>query len=452
MTSYICKIFSFLILVCAHSFACTQGTWERVNIPTNQFLKSVCFVDSLYGWVAGDSGTMLHTTDGGATWIHQDTHADNEVVDVFFLNRNLGWASSFKYAATPYGTVLLKTTNGGASWQSQTYPTENIFITCILFLDSLNGWMGGKPHALVKTTNGGVIWTQAAIDTSTLAFFPVLGIQFYDGQHGYAYGGIFDIAGVIWHTSNGGDMWYAIDPAEAPADEVHGLHIFDSLHAMGAGGDPDFGYGVGMIHTSDGGLSWNYDELDIQGYASDLDFRDATEAWAPLGTKRKLIFSLDAGLTWSPVPTPDSTIIYDMTFPDSRHGFAVGKNGAFIKYLPPVIPSVTPVSFKPDNFFIYQNYPNPFTISTKIKYHVPLTGKYSTLLSQIPVGFIEIKIYSVLGNETATIKNIDISPGEHELEFKAENLPGGIYLYQLQLISAGKTIQLAPPKKFSLLK
>ena len=281
---------SFLLFVQFSSFS--QGSWQRINVPTVQYLKSVCFVDSLYGWIAGDSGIILHTTNGGITWTAQDTHATHPVEDVFFLNRNEGWASTVNFTTPPFGTILLKTANGGASWATQLYPTENIFITCILYRDSQNGWMGGTPHALVKTTDGGVTWTQAAIDTSTLAFFPVLSIQFYNSQYGYASGGMFDIAGVVWRTSNGGDKWYAIDPSQAPADEVHGLHIFDSIHVMGAGGDPDFGYGVGMIRTSDGGVNWMYDELSIQGNAYDLDFRNDSEVWAPLGPRRLMIYSL----------------------------------------------------------------------------------------------------------------------------------------------------------------
>jgi photosystem II stability/assembly factor-like uncharacterized protein len=317
---------SFLLFVQFSSFS--QGSWQRINVPTVQYLKSVCFVDSLYGWIAGDSGIILHTTNGGITWTAQDTHATHPVEDVFFLNRNEGWASTVNFTTPPFGTILLKTANGGASWATQLYPTENIFITCILYRDSQNGWMGGTPHALVKTTDGGVTWTQAAIDTSTLAFFPVLSIQFYNSQYGYASGGMFDIAGVVWRTSNGGDKWYAIDPSQAPADEVHGLHIFDSIHVMGAGGDPDFGYGVGMIRTSDGGVNWMYDELSIQGNAYDLDFRNDSEVWAPLGPRRLMIYSLDGGVTWDQVTPPDNAAIYDVTFPDDRHGFAVGRDGS----------------------------------------------------------------------------------------------------------------------------
>ncbi|MCX6304015.1 MAG: YCF48-related protein [Bacteroidetes bacterium] len=437
----------FLAGVASHA----QGTWERIHVATTQDLNSVCFVDSLYGWVAGDSGVIFHTTDGGFNWVQQDTHATNDVEDIFFLDRNLGWASTYNYTSVPYGTVLLKTTNGGANWASHVYPVENIFITCILFRDTLNGWMGGRPHALVKTTDGGINWIQAAIDTSTLAFFPVLSIQFYNEKYGYASGGMFDIAGVTWHTSNGGEMWYAIDADEAPADEVHGLHMFDSLHVMGSGGDPDFGYGVGMIRTSDGGLNWTYDELDIQGNAYDLDFRNDHEAWAPLGTRRKLIYSMDAGVTWAPVITPDTTAIYDMIFPDTLHGFAVGKEGAVIKYHPPVIPSVPAFGLPHERYALSQNIPNPVQARTTFRFTVPPACTYQSSVTR-QTALLQLKVCNIFGEEVASLVNEAPSPGDHEVVFDAGNLPAGIYFYLLRLSTPGQEVVVAGPYRMAVIR
>jgi photosystem II stability/assembly factor-like uncharacterized protein len=414
-------------------------------------LKSVCFVDSLYGWIAGDSGIILHTMNGGLSWIPQNTHSTNPVEDVFFLNRNLGWAATVNFTTMPFGTVLLKTTDGGENWTSQVYPTENIFMTCILYRDSLNGWMGGKPHALVKTTNGGNTWTQASIDTSTLAFFPVLSIQFYNEQYGYASGGMFDIAGVIWRTSNGGDKWYAIDPSQAPADEVHGLHIFDSIHVMGAGGDPDFGYGVGMIRTADGGLNWTYDELDIQGNAYDIDFRDENEVWAPLGPKRLLIYSLDGGVTWTQVDPPDNAAIYDMTFPDPLHGFAVGRDGVVLKYHPPVIPSVGEVTKIGAGYQLFQNVPNPATTETLIRMTVPEGNQYQNQGSPAPRQILQLKVFNFLGKEVFSLVNEPLTPGDHEIEFNTASLPAGVYIYLLQLKADGTSLTVAGPRRMNIL-
>ncbi|MBL6950755.1 MAG: T9SS type A sorting domain-containing protein [Bacteroidales bacterium] len=408
-------ILSFLISPSVSS----QGTWERIDVPTDQDLRSVCFIDSLYGWAAGDSGMIIHTADGGESWEIQDSQTEYDVMSLFFLDRNQGWASSINYATLPYGTIILKTTTGGDDWTSTPYPEENIFITCMLFFDSLTGWMGGQPHALVKTTNGGTDWTQASIDTSILAFFPVLGIQFFNEQIGYACGGIFDIAGVTWRTTNGGEMWYALEPSQAPADEVHGLHIFDATHVMGAGGDPDYGYGVGILRTADGGLNWDYDELGIQGNAYDLDFRNASEVWAPLGQRLKFIYSLDTGNTWTSIPTPDSTAIFDVTFPDSMHGFAVGSEGAFLRYNPPVHPAIPPLQHKSEHVSC-QLYPNPTKGNSKFE------------IRNLEPGFISIQIYSLLGTEVASLVNKNLPAGKHQVDFIGGSLPAGVYLYQLR--------------------
>lgn len=331
-----------------------QGSWEVMDVPTTQHLRSVYFTDSLYGWAVGDTGTIIQTQDGGESWIVQDAGTYNNVVNVFFLDRQRGWASSWNYNGF-YGTLILKTTDGGNSWHASPYPDDFIFIHSILYLDTLTGWMGGSPHALVKTMDGGQSWTQAAIDTNALAFFPILNVYFYDENYGYACGGMFDIAGVIWSTSNGGDLWYPIDNSDAPADEIHGLHMFDSINVMGAGGDPDLGYGVAMIRTENGGMNWNYEELSMSGNAFDLDFRNETEAWAPLGPGQKLIYSMDAGTSWTEMNTPENTAIFDMTFPDSMHGYGVGYDGAFIKYIPQGLGIMESLG----DVFEFGLYPNP---------------------------------------------------------------------------------------------
>ena len=445
MHSFI-KLLFFALLLFAQTQITAQGPWKRINVITDKSLNSVFFTDSLSGWIVGDSGTIIHTSDGGKTWIFQNSHTGNDIVSVFFLDRNLGWASSLNYKTPPYGTLILKTTNGGDEWEGIPYPDNDIFITCIHYWDPLNGWMGGSPHALVKTTDGGNTWTHAKTDTSVLAFFPVLNIRFYNEKYGYACGGLHDIAGVVWSTNNGGDLWHAISSSEAPADEIHDLYLFDSLHVMGAGGDPDFGYGVGLIRTSDGGSSWNYQELSMQGYATDLDFRNQNEGWAPLGPQRMLIYSTDTGYTWTAIPTPDSTVIIDITFPDSLHGFAVGQNGAVIKYESPSTGIIHPVPLQgKEKIILFQNYPNPFSSGTKIKFIVQDTEAVQETL-------LQIKVFTVLGTEVAIPVNDVFPPGEYEADLDCSNLPSGIYYYQLYAKVPGQPVSATTPKKMILIR
>lgn len=417
------KILFLFIFIQFQTCCFAQGSWDRIDVPTQQYLRSVYFVDSLTGWAVGDSGIIIHTLDGGDNWIIQESNTENEIVDVFFLNSQVGWASSFNYSTPPYGTLLLKTNNGGNDWVNEPYPTENIFITCILFLDSLVGWMGGTPHALVNTTDGGNTWQQADVDTSTLAFFPVLNIKFYNEQYGYACGGMFDIAGVTWRTNNGGEKWYAIDVSDAPADEVHDLYLFDSIRVIGAGGDPDFGYGVGLIRTFDAGLNWEYEELGVQGNAYDIDFVNSAEAWAPLGPQRKFIYSVDSGATWSEIATPESTAIYEIVFPDSLHGFAVGSEGTMLKFKPATQVGVESLASFSKGIVLHQNFPNPFKRKTNISFSIPEEQNI-----KLPV---QILIFDIYGNKVSSIILKKLVSGTNKVTFNAAGLQNGIYYYQL---------------------
>ena len=411
-----------LLLLAFSRLSTAQGSWELLEMPTQNHLRSVYFTDSLYGWVVGDTGTILHTKDGGDTWIGQDPGTENPVMYVFFLDRQHGWAASWSLGGF-FGTLLLTTTDGGETWDQQAYPEDNIFINVIWFSDLQNGWMGGSPHALVRTSDGGQSWQQAAIDTSAIAFFPVLDIAFWDNQYGYASGGMFDIAGVTWSTADGGNHWTPIANSEAPADEVHGLYLFDSLHVLGAGGDPDQGYGVGMLRTGDGGYHWEYEELSMAGNAFDIDFRSETEAWAPLGPQQKLIYSLDAGITWTQVDSPEGSAIFDMIFPDSLHGYAVGYSGAFIRYIPP------PVGITESNDFSLPGikiYPNPADHEMTLEWSGK-GGETGTL------GPREIMIYDLhvkcLQSWIFDTKEVE----RNKIRLDVSNLKAGVYIIKVKL-------------------
>ncbi|MBU1798216.1 MAG: carboxylesterase family protein, partial [Bacteroidetes bacterium] len=83
----------------------------------------------------------------------------------------------------------------------------------------------------------------------------------------------------------------------------------------------------------------------------------------------------------------------------------------------------------PINFELKQNFPNPFNPSTKIQYSIP------AIITSLPVGvrggFVTLKIYDILGQEVATLINKNQTAGRYEVEFNAEQLTSGVYIYQL---------------------
>ena len=78
-----------------------------------------------------------------------------------------------------------------------------------------------------------------------------------------------------------------------------------------------------------------------------------------------------------------------------------------------------------DGFVLYQNFPNPFNPSTKIKFTVAQDDSRETKI-------LTLKVYDVLGNELVTLVNKELAEGEYEVEFNAAELASGIYLYRMQ--------------------
>jgi hypothetical protein len=74
----------------------------------------------------------------------------------------------------------------------------------------------------------------------------------------------------------------------------------------------------------------------------------------------------------------------------------------------------------PKLYSLEQNYPNPFNPVTNIKFSIP-TG-----------GFVELKIYDLLGREVATLVNDPMEAGTYNVDFEANKLASGVYFYTLE--------------------
>lgn len=81
-----------------------------------------------------------------------------------------------------------------------------------------------------------------------------------------------------------------------------------------------------------------------------------------------------------------------------------------------------------------QNYPNPFNPVTTIQYSIP------------EAGYVQIKIYNILGQEVASLVNMEQSVGSYKVLFDASKLSSGVYLYQINVNNYQQT------KKMMLMK
>jgi len=76
----------------------------------------------------------------------------------------------------------------------------------------------------------------------------------------------------------------------------------------------------------------------------------------------------------------------------------------------------------PNEFSLAQNYPNPFNPTTVISFSLPVASD------------VTLRVYNVLGQEVKTLVNENLSAGEHQVTFNANDFGSGVYFYK---ISAG---------------
>ena len=74
----------------------------------------------------------------------------------------------------------------------------------------------------------------------------------------------------------------------------------------------------------------------------------------------------------------------------------------------------------PTDFYLYQNFPNPFNPNTNIRFDISGSGN------------VKLKIFDITGREVSELINGQYEPGKYNYDFNAGNLASGIYFYKLE--------------------
>ncbi|HEX2787946.1 MAG TPA: T9SS type A sorting domain-containing protein [Ignavibacteria bacterium] len=181
-------------------------TWDSVSISTNNGYASISFVNRDTGWVTGvegDSLTIWRTTNGGVTLVPQKRNMGDG--NLFFLKQSIG-GNYYGWIAEK-GEGIYRTTNGGINWTLM----SNVIGT-IYFLNQDTGWrtFGGE---MFKTTNSGANWINQPLPSGnqilnrTIERFDVVNSNVIYGVGGNRFLGPGQFKGIIWKTTNGGDVW-----------------------------------------------------------------------------------------------------------------------------------------------------------------------------------------------------------------------------------------------------
>ncbi len=397
---------------------------------TYHHLNSIFMLDENIGWVAGSGGTIIKTLDGGSNW-SANTLTDNiSIKDISFSDNENGWAIGYDYDNEC--DVILNTSDGGNNWVQQFADSSDQTFNSLYFHNNQLGWVVGFNGLILKTTNGGINWESKlsgiSLDLSSVCFGSVL--------DGCAVGK----SGIILKTNDGGESWHLVN--SNTSSSLNDICFIDTYTA----------YIVGayvILKTTNSGSSWtdismvlppfnSFDPKSVHFISWNVGWIVGTlYNWIDYSYNESVVFAtIDGGSNWVEQPINTNNSCNSIFFVNSTTGWLVGNGGTILKTTTGGVSFVeeTQIDAILTDYNLSNNFPNPFNPSTKIKYSIPQTSN------------VVIKIYDVLGNEIETLINEEKPVGTYELTWYAENLPSGIYFYQLR---AGSFVET---KKMVLMK
>ena len=414
----------FLIMMLITSTADLYGQWVQQPFPTtNETLWSVRFVNETTGWVLGGLGHIYKTTDGGTTWVTQETwqgggwglHALSE--NKVLYGRWLTGQSNSSH--------MRMTTDGGSTWQTvDSLGLGSVFYDDFEFIEPQTGFVAGSidsgdgSKAIVrKTTDGGSTWT--TIWTENIRY-GLEGISFVDALNGW----VCAYLDKVLRTTDGGSTWTEVTSFAPPSGgSTRDIQFTTSDSGWAVGG---IAGNLTVSRTTDGGLSWSYFTSFNGSSLREITMLNSQLGWfvGSVNSEPYVARTTNGGETWETQATipPTNFGFESISVVNDTTGWLVGAFGQLYKTTNGGIVSVEegPREGIPSSFILEQNYPNPFNPSTVIKYGVPHEAHVS------------LKLYDVLGREVMTLVDGLVRAGFHEVSLDASGLSSGVYYYRLQ--------------------
>lgn len=201
MTRMILKL-AILFLLFYNVDLHAQLAWQEQSAPVSADLISVCFADTVHGWIASGNGIVLYTEDAGKGWKSLAQIENFIPSKLWFVSTQLGWITG-NFTERPDTVSILRTVNGGSDWEL-VFDGAGITLNDIFFINDTMGWTVGWEHSgnepislILHTVNGGDSWI---MPTGPRIQNELYSVHFRDIDNGQACGQ----DGIFFTTNNGG--------------------------------------------------------------------------------------------------------------------------------------------------------------------------------------------------------------------------------------------------------
>ncbi|MCP9290914.1 YCF48-related protein [Gracilimonas sediminicola] len=325
-------IFSFLIVHIA-----SAQHWQSANGNiTSADLNEVQLVTDQIAYAIGNTGTILKSTDGGATWTDVSYGDSRNYQGLFFFDAESGFVGGpFTTAGGGSSEMLAKTEDGGQTWDIRSSFNFNNF-NDIEFLDPQNGWVASADGEILFTSDGGESWSSVTAGTEDLLDFHIVNDTTFwvAGESGSLYKSID--AGSTWESAIQIDtVSYSGFQNLSSSDDLYNIAFTDDQTGYVIGETYNSGFVGFILKTTDGGTSWSVIDYEFEHLFYDIELGSNGEIILAGGvnnftetTQNAILHSSDDGATWEVLSDGAGPVTwYDI---DEFEGnwLAVGASGA----------------------------------------------------------------------------------------------------------------------------
>ncbi len=380
--------------------------------------------NTIFQYGSNNGYRIFRSSNGGISWENISAKAPTTFGNIYSFGGEL--------FGVYLGNVYVSTNNGD-SWtlRSTVTVTGNGALWALTSNGSLLYAISNRKSFFVST-NSGTNWDEIIINDPRNMVL----VNFASG--GGKLAAVFANVGALISTNNG-STWSEKNPI---AGGISGVYSFNNI-IFGF----SFGGGIYKIGASDTGwIPVNNGIPDnglyqipksMYGYGNTL----YAGVWGLFSSQTRIFSSINNGASWDTLSTVglllNNTTLTPWFLAANQSNVFVYCYGTKIHgvYTLARTTNVENISPKmPESFSLEQNYPNPFNPSTSIRFSINASA------------FTSLKVYDIVGRETATLVNEILKAGSYEAKFDASRVPSGIYLYSLQ---AG---QKSETKKMILIK
>jgi photosystem II stability/assembly factor-like uncharacterized protein len=395
------------------------------NVRLNGVSSLNSAISSIHGWICGNNGTVISTTNGGTNWIPASTNIPANAN----LTTILGMSNSYSRAITSgilngSTAVVYFTSNGGANWQSTFSQPGGEIYGFVELISMYNILLIGKPvgnrWTIFRSTNEGRNWDSSG------CYLPQFG-----NETGFA-NSVYTVEGNAWFGTNNTRMYHTQNginwSPHSTAPEVNTSVIWFQFLLTN---QRLIGYGLSagstLLKSTNLGVNWNPVATIGTGIITGIAGSPSqfSKSWYSRGDK---IYTGLEGNNWFleyTAPSGNYTHISNNKL-GSPNVWAVRDNGGISKYTGQI--GIQTISTEvPEKFSLTQNYPNPFNPSTTIKFMIPLSRGVSEGRGVLS----SIIIYNSIGQKITELFSQQLSPGTYSVTWDASGYPSGLYFYKL---------------------